>query len=412
MEFSDYIYLGGSAYLGLADNCYYRSASGAAVMYTQEENVIRITSRTSSVATVEVQVGGAVLEGRFFGGVGTSVFFDISSIVRALEPSRLTGDGVVLPYRQVTLTATFYDFGGADLERPSTVQMVIIGGRFPREFGDIPCLPSVLHCIWGGGEDPSLVHMDPAFGSYTDFVPGAGTVCVSMRATYDRMLGVEIWDPATARYVWVEDTVSGLTGAAAADIPGMTVQINFPAAGGRWDGGGVWREITPPAMLLAGRQWCCDWERCIMRVHRLTEHITGCGGEWMGLVWLSPVTGGYKSVAAEVVGIERDGEYEDYVRMFSPRREAGGVQRLRVRIPQCTWRDWLYYSDILMSGEVMRWNAMRPKRVLPATDGVPLKDGAGALETVLVSGDSGQWGERTVRDFEFTVKVGEEVPLW
>lgn len=78
-----------------------------------------------------------------------------------------------------------------------------------------------------------------------------------------------------------------------------------------------------------------------------------CKTNTIVLTWWSPVIGGWKSVVAEVVGDNDDvSDSERYIIGWDYGEAKGGMLGLRVKIPNCTPRDYAYYRDIYYSAYV------------------------------------------------------------
>lgn len=71
------------------------------------------------------------------------------------------------------------------------------------------------------------------------------------------------------------------------------------------------------------------------------------------LTWWSPDFGGWKSCLADILGYGDDvSESERYIIGWDYGESKGGMYGLRVRIPNCTPRDYAYYRDIYYSSYV------------------------------------------------------------
>lgn len=78
-----------------------------------------------------------------------------------------------------------------------------------------------------------------------------------------------------------------------------------------------------------------------------------CLTDKMLLTWWSPVTGGWKSVLADVMRHgDNIGNTQDYLLYFDNRQAKSGKLGWEVRIPNCTLRDYEYYRDIFYSDNV------------------------------------------------------------
>lgn len=78
-----------------------------------------------------------------------------------------------------------------------------------------------------------------------------------------------------------------------------------------------------------------------------------CMDNKLVLTWWSPMCGGWKSVVAEVMGASDEvSESERYLLGWDYGEAKGGMIGLRVKIPNCTPRDYDYYRDIYYSGMV------------------------------------------------------------
>lgn len=84
-----------------------------------------------------------------------------------------------------------------------------------------------------------------------------------------------------------------------------------------------------------------------------------CSSDKMQLRWWSPLCGGYKSVAVELVSTQADkGEDAAYIRDFDDVFASAMSEGVKARVPLCTPRDVMYYRDIYISDEVeVIWDA-------------------------------------------------------
>ena len=84
----------------------------------------------------------------------------------------------------------------------------------------------------------------------------------------------------------------------------------------------------------------------------------GCAANKVQLRWWSPECGGYKSVAAEMLGVAADKSGDAaYIKAFNDVWAARLADGIRCRIPLCTMRDVMYHRDLYASDEVeMRWS--------------------------------------------------------
>lgn len=128
-----------------------------------------------------------------------------------------------------------------------------------------------------------------------------------------------------------------------------------------------------------------------------------CDDGYMTVTWWSPVLGGWKSYAFEVVG---DGMsvngLTDFTRDFSPGRASDGRMWYALRAAQIGVREWAWLRDILASDEVMTRTAI-------ATDNLNEVDNWLHL---IADGDPGEWKLTDRKDFEIRVYASEVAGLW
>lgn len=129
-----------------------------------------------------------------------------------------------------------------------------------------------------------------------------------------------------------------------------------------------------------------------------------CNRNTIVLTWWSPVIGGWKSVVAEVVGDSDDvSDSERYIIGWDYGEAKGGMLGLRVRIPNCTPRDYEYYRDIYYSSFVQVYDEALWSH----------KERIEAIEKeVMVIGNPPQPKLNGYVDLEMTLKTAEVSSIW
>lgn len=133
----------------------------------------------------------------------------------------------------------------------------------------------------------------------------------------------------------------------------------------------------------------------------IEEH---CETNTIVLTWWSPVIGGWKSVVAEVLGYNDDvSDSERYIIGWDYGEAKGGMLGIKVRIPNCTPRDYEYYRDIYYSAYVQvydeaLWTFNQKEQMLE--------------REVMVVGNPPQPKLTGYVDLEMTLKTAEVSSIW
>lgn len=122
-----------------------------------------------------------------------------------------------------------------------------------------------------------------------------------------------------------------------------------------------------------------------------------CMSDKLKFRWWSPQSGGWKSQVADVVGgSDEVTERAAQLRGFSMVDGVSAELGFSCRFPSLTFRDWLYFRDILYSDEV--YVDLETNTALGGTF-------QSEARAVRVNGGGAAWKLNEVRDFTFTVKT-------
>lgn len=129
-----------------------------------------------------------------------------------------------------------------------------------------------------------------------------------------------------------------------------------------------------------------------------------CLTDKMLLTWWSPVSGGWKSVLADVMRHGDDiASTQDYLQYFDNRQAKGGRLGWELRIPSCTTRDYEYYRDIYYSDNVFAHDL-----VIYNTSNSPQD----IMHTVKVGGNPPNASINGTTDLTLSITMQEVSSIW
>lgn len=183
------------------------------------------------------------------------------------------------------------------------------------------------------------------------------------------------------------DKVGALSANLTTDPMGMNI-------GGLWRGTAI--QYTPTVAQQSGLgYYSVDGLDIIARRHDCNNIVN--------LRWWSPTVGGWKSAAWEVVGHQLSSiTAMQYWRTDNQQEYKTGRYEILARLPMCTYRDYMYYSDILLSDEVysVRYDA----HSVTGNAGITTR-------RILVRGTTEARRPDSIADLNIIIS-GEEVAQW
>ena len=133
-------------------------------------------------------------------------------------------------------------------------------------------------------------------------------------------------------------------------------------------------------------------------VERATVEVPSCEATALAIRWWSKVTGCWKAVVLDVIneGYTNDNTV-DYWTDLTEDQLKGGTAYLTARFPNATWKDYVYYSDIIMGEHVTVCIPTLSSTYLLVTQyfqDVPVKV-------------SGSWSfkQNDIKDMDFTITI-------
>lgn len=364
---------GSVGYIGINDRMFYAPSVGVTA-YADDLQVVRVTAggTAGSGATHGVlsifHSGNTEVAALDFDlqGAGKSAYLNISDILRTLSPMAVPSARWSTARTSATLAVRIYN-NSEVLIGTASERLYVVGGlktSRQREW--------LLPDTWWVAAD----EQDPA--------AAAAFQLLSFRAMYNYWLDAPMGS----------GDVESLTGDTA--WFGRTVTYR-PLDYQDTSRDGAVIGITSTGDGETGE------ESCLMRTMRQAEGGVGTCDAVM-LRWWSPIVGGWKSCCVEVTG--RRGEVSqrrDYWQDFERAADREGLMYIRARIPNATYRDWLYYSDIYLSPRVemcqYSWRTLSSlDRRLQAV-------------RVIVGGSVSEWALNDKKDMELTI-TEEEVSQW
>lgn len=364
---------GAVGYIGISDRMFFNPSVGITA-YADDLQVVRVTaggtaggSATHGVLAI-LDSGNTEVASLDFDlqGAGKSACLNISDILRTLSPTAVPSTRWSTAKTSATLAVRLFN-NSETLTGTASERLYIVGGRKTsrqREW--------MLPDTWWVAAD----EQDPA--------AAAAFQLLSFRAMYnywlDAPMGSGDVEALTGDTAWFGRTVTY-----------RPLDYQDTSRDGEVIG------ITGTGDSETGE------ERCLVRMMRQAAGGVGTCGAVM-LRWWSPIVGGWKSCCVEVTG--RSGEVSqrrDYWQDFERAADREGQMYITARIPNATYRDWLYYSDIYLSPLVemcqYSWRTLSTlDRRLQAV-------------RVIVGGSMGEWSLNDKKDMELTI-TEEEVSQW
>lgn len=364
---------GSVGYLGISDRMYYTPSIGITA-YADDLQVVRVTaggtagggathgvlvildSGNTEVASLDLDLQGA----------GKSAYLNISDVLRTLSPMAVPSARWSTAKTSATLEVRIYNNSEVLIGTASERLYVVGGLKMSRQ------REWMLPDTWWVAAD----ELDPAAaGAYQ---------LLSFRAMYNYWIDAPMMSGAV-------ESLTGDTAWFGRTVTYRPQDYHDVSADGRVI------EIEGTGDGETGT------ESCLVRTMRQAEGGVGTCDAVM-LRWWSPVVGGWKSCCVEVTG--RSGEVSqrrDYWQDFGRAADREGQMYIQARIPNATYRDWLYYSDIYLSPRVEMcqygWRTLSTlERRLQAV-------------RVIVGGTVGAWTLNDRKDMELTI-TEEEVSQW
>lgn len=273
--------------------------------YTQEPCVFRLTratqSATGAVLMTLIAPGGEIHETYIDFSRSNMQYYDITEPLRCWMRRNPQNTTIDLTFTQFRLRITEYDANNAELGT-TDYGLQAYDAVEPLDVKFDACLPDTFRLL--------------ANTSISEFETACVRACASAR-------GVEI--------ILSDGTVQTSYTGAARDLY---------TAGWRF----LYNPSNAPAVVRVGVNSSygtarVDWIQCSDNMAQLR--------------WWSPLCGGYKSVAVELLSsVATLSGGAAYVREFENVFAASMVGGLKARIPLCTMRDVMYYRDIYVSDEV------------------------------------------------------------
>ena len=364
---------GAVGYIGISDRMFYAPSVGVTA-YADDLQVLRVTAggTAGSGATHGVLAildsGNTEVASLDFDlqGAGKSAFINISDILRTMSPMAVPSGRWCTAKTSATLNVKIFN-NSETLTGTATERLYVVGGlkmNRQREW--------MLPDTWWVAADET----DPAAAGAFQLLSFRAMsnywlVSPMITGSLDSLTGDTAWFGRTVTYrpLGYQDV----------SIDGAVIE-----AEGTGDGE-------------------TGTEICLVRTMRQAAGGVGTCDAVM-LRWWSPIVGGWKSCCVEVTG--RSGEVtqrRDYWQDFGRAADREGQMYIQARIPNATYRDWLYYSDIYLSPLVemsqYSWHTLSTlDRRLHAV-------------RVIVGGSVGEWDLRDMKDMELTI-TGKEVSQW
>ena len=364
---------GSVGYVGISDRMFYDPATGVTA-YADDLQVVRVTASgtagsgaTHGVLAV-LDSGNTEVAGLNFDlqGSGKTAYLNISDVLLTLSPTAVPSTRWSTAKTAATLEVRIYNNSGTMIGAANERMYVVGGLKMTRQ------REWLLPETWWVAAD----EVDPA--------AAAAFQLLSFRALYNYWL--------EAPMVW--GGLESLTGDSA--WFGRTVTYR------PLDYQDVSRDGAVIKIEGTGDGETGD-ETCVIRT--MPQAAGGVGTcDAVMLRWWSPIVGGWKSCCAEVTG--RSGEVSqqrEYWQDFEKGVDREGQMYVTARIPNATYRDWLYYSDIYLSPRVEMcqygWRTLSTMdRRLQAVG-------------VIVGGSVGEWSLNDRKDMELTI-AEKEVSQW